>query len=126
MKLINLHQTGAIAIARLMFNLAALFGWDLLVRLAAFVGVAVGAMAIHMFVVYPLVIWILGGRSPFGFFKAVREPMVVAFSTASSNASLPVSLKAAEHELKLPRKIARFCADRRPPQTRTARPCSRG
>jgi DAACS family dicarboxylate/amino acid:cation (Na+ or H+) symporter len=91
-----------------MFNLAALFGWDLLVRLAAFVGVAVGAMAIHMFVVYPLVIWILGGRSPFGFFKAVREPMVVAFSTASSNASLPVSLKAAEHELKLPRKIARF------------------
>jgi DAACS family dicarboxylate/amino acid:cation (Na+ or H+) symporter len=34
--------------------------------------------------------------------------MVVAFSTASSNASLPVSLKAAEEELKLPRKIARF------------------
>ena len=34
--------------------------------------------------------------------------MVVAFSTASSNASLPVSLKAAEQELKLPRKIARF------------------
>jgi DAACS family dicarboxylate/amino acid:cation (Na+ or H+) symporter len=109
MKLINLFiKLAPIAIACLMFNLAALFGWDLLVRLAAFVGVAVGAMAIHMFVVYPLVIWILGGRSPFGFFKAVREPMVVAFSTASSNASLPVSLKAAEHELKLPRKIARF------------------
>ena len=70
--------------------------------------VAVGAMAIHMFVVYPLVIWILGGRSPIAFFKGVREPMVVAFSTASSNASLPVSLKAAEQELKLPRKIARF------------------
>jgi DAACS family dicarboxylate/amino acid:cation (Na+ or H+) symporter len=109
MKLINLFiKLAPIAIACLMFNLAALFGWDLLVRLAAFVGVAVGAMAIHMSVVYPLVIWILGGRSPFGFFKAVREPMVVAFSTASSNASLPVSLKAAEHELKLPRKIARF------------------
>ena len=109
MKLINLFiKLAPIAIACLMFNLAALFGWDLLVRLAAFVGVAVGAMAIHMSVVYPLVIWILGGRSPFGFFKAVREPMVEAFSTASSNASLPLSLKAAEHELKLPRKIARF------------------
>jgi DAACS family dicarboxylate/amino acid:cation (Na+ or H+) symporter len=34
--------------------------------------------------------------------------MVVAFSTASSNATLPVSLRAAETELKLPRKIARF------------------
>jgi Na+/H+-dicarboxylate symporter len=65
MKLINLFiKLAPIAIACLMFNLAALFGWDLLVRLAAYVGVAVGAMAIHMFVVYPLVIWILGGRSP--------------------------------------------------------------
>ena len=109
MKLINLFiKLAPIAIACLMFNLAALFGWDLLVRLAAYVGVAVGAMAIHMFVVNPLVIWILGGRSPIAFFKGVREPMVVAFSTASSNASLPVSLKAAEQELKLPRKIARF------------------
>jgi DAACS family dicarboxylate/amino acid:cation (Na+ or H+) symporter len=109
MKLINLFiKLAPIAIACLMFNLSALFGWDLLVRLAAFVGVAVGAMLIHMFVVYPLVIWLLGGRSPIAFFKGVREPMVVAFSTASSNAALPVSLKAAEHELKLPRKIARF------------------
>jgi len=109
MKLINLViKLAPIAIACLMFNLAALFGWDLLVRLAAYVGVAVGAMAIHMFVVYPLAVWGLGGMSPLKFFSAIREPMVVAFSTASSNASLPVSLRAAEFELKLPRKIARF------------------
>jgi DAACS family dicarboxylate/amino acid:cation (Na+ or H+) symporter len=96
-----------IAIACLMFNLAALFGWDLLVRLAAYVGVAVGAMALHMFVVYPLVV-LMSGKSPVAFFAQVRDPMVVAFSTASSNATLPVSLRAAETELKLPRKIARF------------------
>ena len=109
MKLINMViKLAPIAIACLMFNLAALFGWDLMMRLAAFVGVAVGAMAIHMFVVYPLVVWIGGRMNPLTFFKGVREPMVVAFSTASSNASLPVSLKAAEQELKLPRKIARF------------------
>jgi Na+/H+-dicarboxylate symporter len=43
MKLINLFiKLAPIAIACLMFNLAALFGWDLLVRLAAYVGVAVG------------------------------------------------------------------------------------
>jgi len=109
MKLINLViKLAPIAIACLMFNLAALFGWELLVRLAAYVGVAVGAMLIHMFVVYPIVVWTLGGMSPVKFFSAIREPMVVAFSTASSNASLPVSLRAAEFELKLPRKIARF------------------
>ncbi|NBW08198.1 MAG: dicarboxylate/amino acid:cation symporter [Caulobacteraceae bacterium] len=109
MKLINLFiKLAPLAIACLMFKLAAVFGWDLLVRLAAYVAVAVGAMLIHMFVVYPLVVWIGGGMSPFKFFKGVREPMVVAFSTASSNAALPVSLKAAETELGLPRKIARF------------------
>lgn len=109
MKLINLFiKLAPVAIACLMFNLAALFGWDLLVRLAAYVGVAVGAMLIHMFVVYPIVVWVGAGMSPAAFFRGVREPMVVAFSTASSNASLPVSLKAAEFELKLPRKIARF------------------
>lgn len=109
MKLINLViKLAPIAIACLMFNLAALFGWELLVRLAAYVGVAVGAMLIHMFVVYPIVGWAMGGMSPVKFFSAIREPMVVAFSTASSNASLPVSLRAAEFELKLPRKIARF------------------
>ncbi|WP_291832441.1 dicarboxylate/amino acid:cation symporter [Brevundimonas sp.] len=109
MKLINLFiKLAPIAIACLMFKLAAVFGWDLLVRLAAYVGVAVGAMAIHMFVVYPLVVWIGGGMNPLKFFRGIREPMVVAFSTASSNASLPVSLRAAEEQLGLPRKIARF------------------
>lgn len=97
-----------IAIACLMFNLAALFGWDLLARLAAFVGVAVGAMALHMFVVYPIIVMLFAGKNPLAFFAQVRDPMVVAFSTASSNATLPISLRAAETELNLPRKIARF------------------
>lgn len=97
-----------IAIACLMFNLAALFGWDLLARLAAYAGVAIGAMAVHMFVIYPLVLTTFGGKNPIAFFAQVRDPMVVAFSTASSNATLPISLRAAETELNLPRKIARF------------------
>ncbi|NBB51625.1 cation:dicarboxylase symporter family transporter [Rhizobium sp. CRIBSB] len=109
MKLINLViRLAPLAIACLMFNLSALFGWELLQKLAAFVAVAVGAMAIHMFVVYPIVVLVLGRMSPIRFFRGVRAPMIVAFSTASSNASLPVSLKAAEEQLKLPRRIARF------------------
>ena len=109
MKLINLViKLAPIAIACLMFNLAALFGWDLLVRLAAYVGVAVGAMAIHMFVIYPLAVWLLAGRSPVAFFRSIWEAVVVAFSTASSNATLPVSLRIAETKLGLPRRISRF------------------
>ncbi|HEY0598511.1 dicarboxylate/amino acid:cation symporter [Brevundimonas sp.] len=109
MKLINLViKLAPIAIAALMFNLAAVFGWDLLVRLGAYAAVAVGAMAIHMFVVYPLLVWIFGGMNPLRFANGVREPFVVAFSTASSNATLPIAIKAAEEKLKLPRRISRF------------------
>ena len=109
MTLINLViKLAPLAVACLMFNLAALFGWDLLVRLSAFAGVALGAMAIHMFIVYPAVIWGLGKMSPLAFFRGVREPMVVAFASSSSNATLPVALKAADEELHLPRRIARF------------------
>jgi Na+/H+-dicarboxylate symporter len=109
MKLIGLViRVAPIAIACLMFNLAALFGWSLLARLAAFVGVALAAMAIHMFGVYPLAIFLLARMSPLRFFAHIREPIVVAFSTSSSNATLPVSLRAAEEQLGLPRKISRF------------------
>ncbi|MFN3353351.1 MAG: dicarboxylate/amino acid:cation symporter, partial [Brevundimonas sp.] len=109
MKLINLViKLAPIAIACLMFNLAALFGWDLLIRLAGYAAVALGAMAIHMFVVYPLAVLVLAGRNPLAFFSGVREPFIVAFTTASSNATLPIALKAAEERLNLPRRIARF------------------
>ncbi len=91
-----------------MFNLAALFGWGLLATLGAYVLVVVGAILIHMFGVYSLMLKFLGGWSPAKFFRGVREAMVMAFSTASSNATLPVSLRVAETELKLPPKISRF------------------
>jgi DAACS family dicarboxylate/amino acid:cation (Na+ or H+) symporter len=91
-----------------MFNLAALFGWDLLARLGAYVGVVVLALAIHMFVVYSLALKFVGGWSPLRFFRGVQEAMVMAFSTASSNATLPTSLRVADEELKLPGKVSRF------------------
>jgi DAACS family dicarboxylate/amino acid:cation (Na+ or H+) symporter len=91
-----------------MFNLAALFGWDLLGSLGKYVGVVVLALAIHLVVVYSLMLKFLGGWSPPKFFRGAQEAMVMAFSTASSNATLPVSLRVAEEKLGLPRKISRF------------------
>jgi len=97
-----------VAVACFMFNLAALFGWDLLARLGAYVGVVLLALGLHMFVVYPLAVRLLGGMSPVHFFRQSQEAMVMAFSTASSNATLPTSLRVAETRLMLPPKIARF------------------
>ena len=91
-----------------MFNLAALFGWDLLARLGAYVGVVVLALSIHMFVTYSIALKVLGGYSPVRFFRRSQEAMVMAFSTASSNATLPTALKVAEVDLGLPPKVSRF------------------
>ena len=97
-----------VAIACFMFNLAAVFGWDLLVRLGAYVGVVLLALGIQMFIVYPLALKLLGGMSPIVFFRGIQEAMVVAFSTSSSNATLPTALRVAENQLRLPPRVARF------------------
>jgi dicarboxylate/amino acid:cation (Na+ or H+) symporter, DAACS family len=91
-----------------MFNLAVLFGWELLVRLGAYVLVVFGALVIHMVVVYSLALKFIGGYSPVKFFKGVQEAMLMAFSTASSNATLPTALRVADDELGLPKRVSRF------------------
>jgi Na+/H+-dicarboxylate symporter len=97
-----------IAVACFMFNLAALFGWDLLIRLSAYVGVVLLALGIQLLVVYPALLATLGRKSPVAFFGEVQEAMVMAFSTASSNATLPTALRVAEEKLRLPRRVSRF------------------
>ncbi|HLL30292.1 MAG TPA: dicarboxylate/amino acid:cation symporter [Allosphingosinicella sp.] len=97
-----------IAIAAFMFNLASVFGWELLVRLGAYVGVVLLALLTHMFVVYPLALRFLGGMSPIAFFRGSQEAMVMAFSTASSNATLPTAIRVADEKLGLPPRVSRF------------------
>ncbi|MBP6627441.1 MAG: dicarboxylate/amino acid:cation symporter, partial [Arenimonas sp.] len=87
---------------------AVLVGWELLVRLGAFVLVVVGALALHLFLVYPAALKFLGGYSPLRFFRGVQEAMLMAFSTASSNATLPTALRVADEKLGLPRHVSRF------------------
>jgi dicarboxylate/amino acid:cation (Na+ or H+) symporter, DAACS family len=95
------------AVACFMFNLAAIFGFDLLIRLGAYVGVVVLALALHLFVNYSIALK-LAGFSPLKFFRASQEAMVMAFSTASSNATLPTALRVADEKLGLPRQVSRF------------------
>jgi len=109
MTLINLViRLAPLAVACLMFNLAALFGWDLLARLGAYVGVVLLALGLHFVVVYSITVFALGRMSPLTFFRASQEAILMAFSTASSNATLPTALRVAEQQLALPRHISRF------------------
>lgn len=109
MKLIGIViQLAPLAIFCFMFNLSAQFGWDLLIKLAAFVGVVVLALAVQMFGVFPAILKFVARKSPIAFFRETREASVMAFSTASSNATLPTALRVAETQLKLPGRVSRF------------------
>src|SRR3546814_19696483 len=91
-----------------MFNLAVLFGWELLVRLGAYVAVVFGALVLHTLVTYSLALKFIGGYSPVKFFKGWQKAMLMAFSTPSSNATLPTALPVADTVLALPRRVSRF------------------
>ncbi len=96
------------AVACFMFNLTSQLGWDVIRSLAWFVLTVMVALAIHGFVVLPLWVRTMGGMSPRTFFRGTQEATLTAFATASSTATLPVTLRVAEEELKLPRKVSRF------------------
>src|SRR3990170_6154833 len=109
MRLIGLViQLAPIAIFCFMFNLSAQFGWDLLFKLAAFVGVVLLALGLQMFGVFPAILALIARKSPLAFFRQTREASLMAFSTASPNATLPTALRVADTQLKLPPRIARF------------------
>jgi len=95
-------------VAALLFTLTAELGYEILWQLARYVGVVLLALGLHQFVVYSLAVRVLGGMSPLRFFRDIRAAMVVAFSTASSNATLPTALAVAETELRLPPHVSRF------------------
>jgi dicarboxylate/amino acid:cation (Na+ or H+) symporter, DAACS family len=97
-----------LGVMALLFNLTAQLGYEVLGQLARYVGVVLLALAIHQFIVYSLAVKFLGGMSPLAFFRGIQEAMVTAFSTSSSNATLPTALRVAEEELHLPPNVSRF------------------
>jgi DAACS family dicarboxylate/amino acid:cation (Na+ or H+) symporter len=95
-------------VACLVFALAYKIGLEVFHSLAAYVGVVLAGLALQMFVVYSASVWWLGGMSPRVFFRGSRAALITAFSTASSNATLPTALWVAENELNLPSHVGRF------------------
>lgn len=66
------------------------------------------ALFVHVMVTYGSAIFFLGKQNPLWFFKGFAPAMSVAFSTSSSNATLPVSMEVAQKNLKIPKTISSF------------------
>ncbi len=97
-----------LGVACLVFAMTSRLGGELLVTLAWFVGTALLGFALQLFVVYPLLLIVVGRRRPAEFFRQISEVMLTAFGTSSSNATLPVSMRVAEERLHLPPAVSRF------------------
>jgi DAACS family dicarboxylate/amino acid:cation (Na+ or H+) symporter len=95
-------------VACLMFSITARLGGDILWTLLWFVVTVLLGLALQMFVVYSMALWIFARWSPLAFFRAIKDAMLTAFGTSSSNATLPTSLRVAQDELRLPLEISRF------------------
>lgn len=96
------------AVACLLFNNIAQFGLDLLQSLFWFVVTVLLGLSIHFFGVYSLSVWFLSRINPIDFFRRVRTVIVTAFSTSSSNATLPTALRVSEENLGVPKEINSF------------------
>ncbi|KFN51750.1 hypothetical protein N790_04135 [Arenimonas malthae CC-JY-1] len=96
------------AVAALLFSITAKLGFDVLVQLARFVATVLLALGIHFFVVFPVLLRVFGGMSPLAFFRGAQPALLTAFSTSSSSATLPTTLKVVEQGLGVPRRVARF------------------
>lgn len=92
----------------LIFSATALFGGDLLKKLAWYVVTVLLGLAIHLVVVYSLLVRTLGRMNPLGFFRRIETIMVTAFSTSSSSATLPTTMDVSESELGVPREVTGF------------------
>lgn len=96
------------AVACLLFTNTARFGLDLLNALFYFIVTVLLGLGLHMFGVYSISVYFLSGISPREFFRRTRTAMLTAFSTSSSNATLPTALRVGEENLGIPREINNF------------------
>jgi Na+/H+-dicarboxylate symporter len=83
-------------------------GFETIFALGKYFLLVVIVLLIHAFVVYPTMLKLFTGVSPIIFFKKLRNVQMFAFSTASSNATIPITLRATEERLGVSNKIASF------------------
>ena len=95
-------------VAGLIFSVTAKFGAEVLRSLALYVVMVLIGLAIQQFAVIPALAKVLAGVGPVTFFRRARALMITAFSTSSSNATLPTTIRTAQENFGVPPAIAGF------------------
>ena len=95
-------------LAALLLQLVTTQDAALLTSLGHFILVVTGSTLFHGIVVLPFILWLVTRKSPLAFFKGGREALITAFTTSSSAATLPVTLRCTEQHLHVKKDIANF------------------
>lgn len=96
------------AVPAMIFSVIVKVGFDILIALGLFVVGCLAVMAIHLFGTFSLWLKLGTRRNPIEFFRLITPVLVTAFSTSSSNATLPASLATARDRLEIRPSVAGF------------------
>lgn len=81
---------------------------NLMSRMGIYMGTVVAALAIHAFITLPLIVRFIGKSKPYLHFRNMSTPLITAFSTSSSGATLPLTMNAVETNSGVSNKITSF------------------
>lgn len=95
-------------VAGLIFTATSKLGFDVMKLVAWYLVTAMGGLLIWQFVAITLLAKVFAGLSPRRFYSGCRTLLLTAFSTSSSNATLPTTIRTAVDEFGAPREIAGF------------------
>lgn len=96
------------AVAAMMARVVIEMGFQFLGQLLLFTGGVLGVMLVHLFGTMSVLLRVLSRQRPLAFFKAIRAVLITAFSTSSSNATLPTSIQVSQEVLGVSPSVAGF------------------
>jgi len=109
MKIIDFAMKLApIGVAALIFTTTSHLGFQVISLLMSYVSIVLIALLIHVLFTYSVILKYLVKINPITFFKNIAEVIVTAFSTSSSNATLPTSIRVTNEKFKLDKDITNF------------------
>ncbi|MFT7880246.1 MAG: dicarboxylate/amino acid:cation symporter [Sulfurimonas sp.] len=109
MKMVTIIMaTAPVAVFVLLAKAISELGLDLLAQLAVYVIVVIAALLLHLFGTLMLILNLFSRLNPFILLQKMRDAQVFAFSTSSSNATIPVTLRSVTKRLGVDNSVASF------------------
>ena len=104
----GLMKMAPLAVFCLLLSTGAKLGWDVITILGQYVFTVLFGLALLAFGLYPLLVKIFTKHSPLEFFKSIAPAQLLAFSSSSSSATMPVTLECCQDRLHLDKDVSRF------------------